>query len=415
MGWRSIILCASLLLLAEARRAMAQPAAPIQQEDPVLGAPADIVPTPEEGGLVWLDAGTRIRQSPSLEARSIAVVDVRMAVPVVDRLDDWILVRFGGWKGWVPVAAPILNHRDGPQPTSPDRERLDRAREILNLDSDDRAFLGPFELHTDVTDRTLLLFLRRIAEHLPNAYHSRYGIDPGAEAREAVVIFSRRDDYRAFARKSVASVSPIHGLASHGLAVIFVGRQSSEEVGAILTHELIHLLNRRVFTTPPYPWLEEGLANDLSYCRIEKQSGELQAGSLGGRSVVIEHPIYLPGGWSRTDREIRLKGPVASLTLLQKRQRRGRAVALNHLLDLLWEEFIDPLDLQMRYDQSAFFVRYLLDGDKGHLAAPFRAYLRSLTTGQPADPATLLSHLGRSWQDLEAGFAAWLQSQTVVP
>lgn len=412
MDRRRLIACAFLLILTASARAVAQGAEPARPENPVLGSPATITPMVEEGQLLWLDPGTRIRRSPSVESPSIAVVDVRIEVPIVERRGSWILVRYGDWKGWVATDATPSSTRGVPSANSPDGWQLARAYEALGKKSKP-AKLGPFKLFTDVTDRKLLRFLGRIVEQLPSVYRDRYGVDPGAEAREAAVIFSRQADYRDFARSSNAIGSQIHGHTSKGMAVVFVGRQSPDEVGAILVHELTHLLNRRVLKTKPYPWLEEGMGNDLAFCRIDDETGQLRTGSLGGRSVVIEHPIYLVGGWSRIEREIRLKGPVASLSLLRERQRNGRTVSLDLLLDLLWDEFVDPDDLQLRYDQSAFFVRYLLDGENGRLASPFRSYLRSLASGQPAEPSALLARLGLSWEDLEHGFGVWLQKQGV--
>ena len=257
MDCQRLIASALLLILADSPRAVAQPVEPARQEEPVLGAPANIAPNMAEGSFLWLDQGTRIRRSPSVGAPSIAVVDVRIEVPIVERREQWILVRYGGWKGWIPVDRQGNATRQGPAVTGPERRQLARARDALGLESGPEK-LGPFDLYTDVTDRKLLRFLGRIVESLPNAYGSRYGIDPGGEAREVAVIFSHRDDYRAFSRTSTAG-RQVHGHTTKGMAVVFVGNKSPEEVGAILVHEWTHLLNRRVFRTAPYPWLENNL------------------------------------------------------------------------------------------------------------------------------------------------------------
>lgn len=389
-----------------------QPREPEPQEEPVLGTAADLAGSIEEDFL-WLQAGEQIRRSPSLAAAAVATVDVRVEVPILERRDGWALVRYGSFKGWVrpdtsgePVAETPL------APPRPDPEQLARARGLLQRDA--RAGkLGSFALHTDARNRRLLRILDQIAARLPQAYSSRYGLDPGTEAGEAVVIFSREKDYRAYVGTLSDADTWPHGHTRRGLAVLFVGKQSRDEVGAILVHELTHLLNRRVLKTLPHPWLEEGMGNDLAFCKIDEGSGELELGSLGGRSVVIEHPRYFIGGESRTDREVHLEGPVASLSLLQQRLERTPAPPLERLVTLPWEEFTETLELRQRYDRSAFFLRYLLDSGDGDLAAGLRAYLSSLAAGEAAGPAALQSHLQRSWEELERGFQGWIRRQRV--
>jgi hypothetical protein len=401
-----------MVVLAHGSRAGSQSPDPGPQEDPVLGTSADFEETNEEGW-VWLDAGEPLRRSPSAEAAPVTLVDVRVEVPVVERRDSWALVRYGPFKGWIQlrpegefVAEPTT------AATTPDPQRLTLARELLGRDIEPER-LGALELYTDVKNRRLLRFLEKVVERLPAAYRMRYGVDPGTVAREAVVIFSRERDYRAYLRTvSDGEIRP-QGHTSRGLAVIFVGTQNREEVSAILVHELTHLLNRRALKTLPCPWLEEGMGNDLAYCRIAKSSGQLQLGSLGGRNVVIEHAFYFFGGESRTDREVRLEGPIASLSLLQKRLEQQEAGPLEVLLSLRWNEFTDTVDLRPRYDRSAFFVRYLLDSGDEDLADGFRTYLLSLANGGAAEPAALQASLGRSWDELEQGFEDWIRRQTV--
>jgi hypothetical protein len=409
------VLAIFLLMVFPAHRSRAAAQAPDTrpQEDPILGTSAVIQRTSEESW-VRLEAGEPIRRSPSTEAAPVTVVDVRVDVPIVERRDGWALVRYGSFKGWIQLQPEEdFEAESKTAATTPDSQRLTLARELLGRDIEPGR-LGTLELYTDVKNRRLLRFLEKVVVGLPEAYRMRYGVDPGTVAHEAVVIFSRERDYRAYLRTvSDGGIRP-QGHTSRGLAVIFVGTQSREEVSAILVHELTHLLNRRALETLPYPWLEEGMGNDLAYCRIAEGSGQLQLGSLGGRSVVIEHEFYFFGGESRTDREVRLEGPVASLSLLQKRLEEQEAGPLELLLRLRWYEFFDSVDPRPRYDRSAFFVRYLLDSEDGDLADGFRAYLLSLANGGAAGPAALRAALGQSWDELEQGFKDWVRRQRLV-
>jgi hypothetical protein len=222
-----------------------------------------------------------------------------------------------------------------------------------------------------------------------------------------VVLFAREADYRAFA--AAVGAEPGGGALGHadrGAAVLFAGRQRREEVAAVLVHELAHLLSRRALAAPPPPWLDEGIANDLSFCRVDG-SGQLLLGSLGGRSVVIEEPAYRPGGWLGIDRAVHLEGPVASLRLLREALKGGAVPPLASLAALSPEEFFDPEGRQLRYDASAFFVRYLLAGDGG-LGRGFRAFLAAAAGGAASDSEALLGHLRRGWGELQRDFEAWL-------
>ena len=425
MRSRSLITAAlfAATLFAMAAIAAPEPPSPTdpkQQEapedDPILGAPADIRPPDDAGGeRLWIDPGTPLRSQPDVRSPAVAIVDVAVELVVLEHREHWVLVRYGSWKGW------ISTHEDTTVPSTSDplspelaAWKLALAREMLALPAraakrQPNATLGPFDLVTDVSNRRLLRFLARIALSLRAAFRDRFGVDPGPGTDEAVILFSREKDYRAYE----AEVRPetdrgTLGHADQGLAILYVGRQGPDDVAAVLVHELVHVLNRRWLATVPPPWLEEGLANDLAFSRIDG-AGRLDLGSLGGRNVLIEEHFYQPGGWIDFEQAVHLSGPAATFSLLAKRWREGGAVSLELLCDLLASEFFETEDRQVRYDASTFFVRYLLDGEDGELAPRFRAFLASLATGGSADPDTLASSLGRSWAQLEAGFKMWLE------
>jgi hypothetical protein len=392
---------------------LAQSTANDDSREEILGAPAVIGAVVEPENLLTLEAGIRVRRSPHAGAPAIAVVDVRTAVEIVARLEEWLQVRYGSLKGWVRVDRQGRAVQDTvPFRTVPDRRALEGAIRRLHAPPQPGR-LGPFDLFTDTTDQKLLEFLALVVTRLPEAFRARYGLDPGEEAQEAIVIFSREADYRAYARELSAAGGYAQGHTSQGLAVVFVEAQTPAEVAAILVHELTHLLNRRVLKTAPHPWLEEGMGNDLAYCAITKRSGRLQLGTLGGQSVIVELPIYLAGGASRVDRQVYLKGPMAALSLLQRRHRSNELLPLAQLMNMGWNEFIDPENLRERYDQSAFLVRYLLGSDDSRLAPGLRAHLSALAVGARAGPVELLGHLRCDLADVERGFARWLDQKSV--
>jgi hypothetical protein len=374
-------------------------------QDQILGSrAAREVDRPE---FLWLERGAEIRQSPEWESQVIAIVDIRVQVAIAQEQGDWLLVRYAGWKGWVHRTGERESEDIVPFSTAPDPEMLGRVMEMLGQGPEPVRTLGPFALYTDVSEKRLLGFLDKVAADLPRAYVSRYGLDPGAETLEAIVLFSHDEDYRTFARTTTDAPGLPTGHATQGIAVVSVGEQPRDEVAAILVHELTHLLNRKVFREIELPWLDEGMANDLAYCQIKRWSGALDLGTLGGRSVVIDRPVYLAGGESRVDREVRLEGAVASLSLLRESR---SLLPLDLLLDLQPAEFMDPIDLRTRYDQSTFFIRYLLDSGDSALAASFREYLQLLAEGHESDQIIdLPTHLGLGSEELGSSFEDWLR------
>ncbi len=387
-----------------------------QEEPQILGSPSDI--RPQGAGQLWVEPGTPLRSLPDIRSPTVAMVDMAVELAILERQEHWVRVRYASWKGWIStqedLTVPNVSDTQSPKIVA---WKLALAREMLGLRTPtasrpSSAKLGPFELVTNVKNRPLLKFLGAIAEHLPTAFAERFGVDPGAGEREAVILFSREEDYRAYE----AEVRPetdrgTLGHADQGLAILYVGRQGPDDVAAVLVHELTHVLNRRWLASAPPPWLEEGLANELAFSRIGGD-GRLDLGSLGGRNVVIEEHFYQPGGWIDFEQAIHLSGPSASLGLLANRWREGDTISLELLCDLIASEFFDIADRQVRYDASAFFVRYLLDGEDGELAPRFQAFLALLAGEGSADPDSLAALLRRTWPQLEAGFGAWLAAVT---
>ena len=397
--------------------------APDEEPEPtILGAPAGLGPGTADGSgdLLAVEPGTRLRARPDARAPTVAIVDVRIDLPVLDRLEHWAQVRYGTFKGWIAEAAAV-HAPDAAAPSTVATGQLDHAawrlalaRQMLRPGAERKApklkaTLGPFALATDVEDRRLLRLLSKIAGHLPEAFRDRYGLEPRSATGDTVVLFSREADYRAYE----AQVRPetdrgALGHAAHGLAVLYVGRQGPEDVAAVLVHELTHVLSHRLMPAPP-PWLDEGLANDLAFCRIDGDR-RLELETLGGRSVVIEKHSYRPGGWIGIDQAVYLSGPAASRNLLAERWSSGDTIRIERLAALSGAQFFDPEDRQVRYDASVFFVRYLLDGEDGELAAGFRSFLAALAAGEPWEASGLPTYLGRDWPRLEGGFATWLEA-----
>ncbi|MGH2628331.1 MAG: hypothetical protein ACRDHY_16965 [Anaerolineales bacterium] len=237
-----------------------------------------------------------------------------------------------------------------------------------------------------------------MAAAFEDAYRGRYGLAPVGEPAETVVLFAGEAAYRAFQERE----AQLAGLAASGHTVpgpvaLFDGGRGRAEVAGTLVHELAHLLNRRAIGPALPSWLDEGIADDLALSRID-EAGRLAPGTLGGAVVQEGHR-----------RE--LFGAPAVLHRLAAGIEEERLRPLPELLDLDWGPFVAGAGARLHYAQASFWVRYLLDGEGGALAPAFRAFLAGVAAGGSVAPEALRSRLSRSWEELEAGFRAWLLAE----
>ncbi len=404
---------------APARQESADPPA----DEPILGATAGFSAAGEgEAETVRAREGDRIFAAPDGRSTPIAIVDFEVELPVLERRGDWVRVVFGARRGWLPVSAGgEASAEDLPPPAAAaaeekapghapgaDPARLERARAILGHRGEP-ARLGAFDLYTDLDKSRLIEALGRIAAGLPATYRERYGLDADAGTGAAVALFARERSYREYERaeEDISGLWSM-GHAGHGIAALFVDGRPLESVTPLFVHELAHLINRQVFGAGTPAWLEEGIANDLAFSRVDR-SGRLVTGGLGGSSFVGEERLPTATG-TRTVTTLHLDGALASLSLLQKAERRNGLTPLAALLELPWVEFVRREERDLRYIQSAFLVRYLLDAD-ADLASGFRGYLQAVARGESAEPARLLAALGADSSELERGYRRWLRAQ----
>jgi hypothetical protein len=354
-------------------------------------------------GRLWVTPGTRLLAAPREGAPAIAVLSLYANLTVLDHRPGWVRVRFRRDTGWVAFqgdlsgAEPPLGSE--PEPVRPvparppDPERLERARSRL-APPEVTGRLGPYPLYTDVRDAERLRFLDRVAGQVEGLYRGRYGREPVGRPAEVVLLFAGEGTYRTFLDEDVRLAGlPATGHSAYGIVALFDGGQPAEEVGATLIHELAHLLNRRALGPMLPSWLDEGIANDLASSRIGPDGG-LDPSTLGGATL-------------RYERLIRRTGARGSLQRLVNAVDREELRPLPELLALDWDGFVRP-DGDLNYAHAAFWVRYLLAGEGGALAPGFQAFLDAVAAGSPPEPKALRERLGRSWEELDAGFRSWV-------
>lgn len=376
---------------------------PVPTPRPDVAVP--VMTEPEGVERVTVKPGIPLLSEPRPGARQV-LTPTRVAVlRVLDRRPGWVQVQYGEVTGWVPARdwigpePPLGSDPDPVRPVSgrgPDEQRLAWARARL-MPPEVVGKVGPYVVYTDLRDPARLSFFDRVAAGLDSAYRSRYQVSPVGDPAEAVVLFSRESDYRAFlGQATTVAELPATGHTGHGIVSLFDGRRPQSEVASTLVHELAHLLNRRAIGPALPSWLEEGIADDLSQSQIDR-SGRLLPGTLGGVTV-------------RVGRRIEMHGARAALQDLLDAARAGGLRPLPQLLALDWGEFVRG-NGELNYAQSSFFVRYLLQGEQGALAPGFHAFLQEVSNGRPPEPEALREKLGRSWPVLEAGFRLWVLAQ----
>lgn len=263
---------------------------------------------------------------------------------------------------------------------APDLALLRSARDLLDGGGREEV-CGPYPLYTDVADRRLIAACGRLAGQLDTLYASRYGVRPRGEPAEAIVLFSEIADYRTFASAGGVPLGYAgYALGARGLAVFYAEDQPFATFLSTLTHELTHLLNRRALGVNLPPWLSEGLADGIGDTATAEGFGPL-AGVRGSEAQAD-----------------RLRRALAS----------DRVGSLRRLAALQRGEF-DSEVVSFDYEQSALFVRFLLD--EPGLATGFRAFLRDLAAAEVIyTPAVLASALGVDWPELDRRFETWVEA-----
>lgn len=279
----------------------------------------------------------------------------------------------------------------------PDPARLARARRLLGSDGVTAA-LGPYRLYTDSRDPERLAWLGLVAARFEETYRERTGRAPIGAPAEVVVLFAEEADYQSFQREE-RQLAPLasRGHSGYGIVALWDGGRPRLDLASTLVHELTHLVNRRALGPLLPSWLDEGLADELAVCEIDEE-GRILLGTLAGVRV-------------KAGRFYRVFGARASLLALAQEIEQGRLPSLPRLHDLDWEEFMGS-EGGLHYIHAAFWIRYLWDGDDSAHAPGFRAFLAAVAEGKPATGEALRAHLGRRWEELDAGFRAWVLRQT---
>ncbi len=384
----------------------------------VLREPESVVHVPAEAPAkihprVWIAPGVAIHQRPEPKSPIVARTNRYTSLTNLEQRGAWYRVyrRTSDQllEGWVHLedygaSQPVLGNDPDlvlPLPASPaDPKRLEDARRLLGGGgSEDRC--GPYRLLTDVEDPVFLTVCERLAPELESLYTERYGVQPVSEPQEAIIFFRKMEDYLVFRSREDGIVGPTdgHASASGGYVALYAGLRFPDEVRATLIHELAHIINRRALGPALPPWLDEGIADDLSESRTGPD-GRLELGSIGGRRLIQGSLVIHRGG-------------IAGALRLHRAYQQREAPALELLLSLGPDGFQRAGQRPLYYSQSSALVRFLLSGREPHLAAGFRSYLAAIAAGGPATGAVLLRHLGIGWPALEEAFVVWVRGQVL--
>ena len=373
-----------------------EPATPAEErapDEPILGAPpAFELGDPQER--LHLEAETALHQEPAARSPVLVRLDFAAELPVLERRGGWARVRSGGLAGWVALD-PAAEAEAGPW---------------LRATGAAGRKLGPYALYTDVAGERLLGELSRLATKLPELFRRRFGVaaEPGGD--EAVVLYADEASYRAFVEDEAdPSLLDSAGRATDGLAVLYAGDRLPGELRSVLVHEIVHLLTYRALGNDLPPWLAEGLAEDLAYCRVSR-TGELLLGSIDTWKASRAVPVLDPRGRPSMGFESTISGPGLALKRLRNEWSAPGRPALADLLALSETEFMASDRRTLHYAMSGFWVRYLLADDPSpERADAFRSFLAAVARGEAVDAVRLRDRLGASWEELEAGWGRWMR------
>lgn len=356
-------------------------------EPNLLGKPAawaDEAPTQ-----VQISEGAVLRAEPATASQRLALLPACQLLARETR-GSWIRVRLGDLDGWIDLEGETLPYigaqaSDFEPPQDPVAQAIELARNTLGENAQ-RGQLGPFELYHDIADEKLLELLEQLTPQVAEAFTARYGMEV-EQLRGAVVLFAEDELYERLKRLQGNDI-PFHseGHAVPGLVAIKVGNRSRREVATTLIHELTHVIAWQVLGAALPPWLGEGLADDLSLARIDRQ-GRLQTNTFDSRSLRFGR-----------NSELFLLSVVRSLNAVEP-------IRLVDLLSMDRQTFLDNPGLH--YTLSALFVRFLLEDHIEGSAAAFTAYLRGVRAGSATYPDYLRERLGLQWGEIDVQFRLW--------
>lgn len=383
---------------------------------PARAAAADTTPMRSPEGLIlqqWLPDGSVLYTGPDTTSDAVAILGHAQPLALLGREDDWLHLSYRGQPVWVPTPdTPPLGREPAPvlpvPGLPPNPEHLATARRLLGADGY-LGKLGPYPLHTDIDDSELLAMLDHIGHQLPTSYRQRYGVYPHYPAAETAVLFQDPGAYRAYLSTTpdLAHLNP-NGHVGDGLLVVAVGEQSPRQVAATVVHEMAHLINRRAIGPALPSWLDEGLAEDLSY-------GDIDISAVYHADRLAPAPQLRPGT------TVRFEGVHAAIQLVKARRAEGRAPSLERLVQLFDFKDLSGEKSLVAYATSGLFVRFLLDSsslgetaspdsNRAELASAFRDFLDAVAQGEPPTGEALRERLGISWEELEERFDRWLET-----
>jgi hypothetical protein len=368
-------------------------------------APGGVEPAePGQPEWVFLGVGAALRAEPDIEAPLVSKTRRLDHYRVLERAEPWIHVALpDGREAWVDLDAP----RDrtpplgseptppGPLPARPAAPEVLSLADSLLIGERVERVLGGYRVRSDVLDASLLERLGERLAGLESVYAERYGVRPVGRPAETIVVFALEAAYRRFESR----VPELRGVgsaghAADGVAALFVGDRPEREVLATAIHEVTHLLNRRALGPALPPWIEEGLADEMALLGLARASGDGSpyAGSLSFAGSMV-----------------RGSGPLAGLVLLLDRVDAGELSPLESLPGQDWQDFREAPRGRDLYNQSGFFVHYLLEREgRSELRDGLRSFLAGIARGESATGERLIAQLGTTWAELEGDFRSWL-------
>ncbi len=349
----------------------------------------------KEYSFEWFQPGAEVFEAP--DGAASARLTSLAYLPVLEERGEWRQVQHLGETRWLKKTnlEPPTTKLVWKTPR-PEREELGLALRLFGQ-KEPVGTLGPFKLHTDVTDTALLAALSEAASQVERAYERRFGLEIRSKATEVVLLFAKQDDFRSLAgSRPNLPISDPAGFAGQGTAILYAGERSRWDVLETLIHELTHVLNRRRLNNPYQPpWLEEGLATDLG-CLWTEDPNALVPGM-----VKMEGN---EGEWYSV-------GSACAARLLQFKDQTQvqKLPTVEQLVSASREQFY--LGAAIGYTAAELLVSYFLDGEEGALASGFKAFLGDVAREREATPKLLQKHLGKSWEELDTGFRLYVAEE----
>ncbi|HXI01842.1 MAG TPA: DUF1570 domain-containing protein, partial [Candidatus Saccharimonadales bacterium] len=246
-------------------------------------------------------------------------------------------------------------------------------------------------------------FLERFRTFFESVFYKPGPVHHEGPPVDVLLFYSRYKYDRLYADVSGLGSAGAIGHYRPGYNVIAIHSDAVDpgDLPGVISHEAAHQLILDLLYGPKPKamsrWVNEGLASYFGFTRMDKH-GEFHDGEIGGQEV--QNLRDVPAG--------RAKEPRARLDRFRKLAGKAEPGFVDDLVREEMQSAFYSDDVNDRYSAAWLLVHFLLHGEDGRLAGPFREYISMEARGEVGADA-FYKTIGVDPAKLEAELTAYVK------